>query len=46
MIPKADLNPDRLSGLDGLMADAIGFKYLAAPLAPEQRKELFAIPFK
>ena len=46
MIPKNDLNPDRLSGLDGLMADAVSFKYLAAPLTPEQLKELFAMPLK
>src|SRR6266850_2432082 len=46
MIPKNDLNPDRLSGLDGLMPDAIGFKYLAAPLTPEQLKELFVFPLK
>jgi NitT/TauT family transport system substrate-binding protein len=46
MIPKRDLDPDRLSGLDGLMADAINFKYLGAPPTPEQLKELFAIPLK
>jgi len=46
MIPKDDLNPDRLSGLDGLMADAVSFKYLAAPLSGEQLKELFAMPLK
>ncbi len=46
MIPKNDLNPDRLSGLDGLMADAVSFKYLAAPLSGEQLKELFAMPLK
>src|SRR5206468_6483302 len=33
MIPKNDLNPDRFAGLDGLMADAVSFKYLAAPLS-------------
>lgn len=44
--PKEDLNPDRLSGLDSLMADAVTFKYMAAPLSKEQLAELFQIPFK
>ncbi len=44
--PKEDLNPDRLSGLDGLIADAVTFKYMAAPLSKEQLAELFQIPFK
>jgi NitT/TauT family transport system substrate-binding protein len=46
LTPKEDLNPDRLSGLDGLMSDAVTFKYMAAPLTPAQTKELFQIPFK
>ena len=46
IIPKRDLDPDRLSGLDGLMADAVGFKYLVAPLTSEQAHELFGIPFQ
>lgn len=46
LAPKEDLNPDRLSGLEGLMADAVAFKYLAAPLSNEQLAELFQIPFK
>ena len=44
--PKEDLNPDRLSGLDGLMADAVTFKYMTGPLSKEQLAELFQIPFK
>jgi NitT/TauT family transport system substrate-binding protein len=44
--PKEDLNPDRLSGLDGLMADAVTFKYMTGPLSKEQVTELFQIPFK
>lgn len=43
---KEDLNPDRLSGLDGVMADAVTFKYIPAPLSKEQQAELFQIPFK
>lgn len=34
--PKDAQLPDRLSGLDGVMADAVTFKYLPAPLTPEQ----------
>jgi NitT/TauT family transport system substrate-binding protein len=44
--PKEDLNPDRLSGLDGLMADAMTFKYMTGPLSKEQLVESFQIPFK
>jgi NitT/TauT family transport system substrate-binding protein len=46
LIPKRDLDPDRLSGLDALMADAVSFKYLTAPLPKEQLSELFLMPFK
>jgi NitT/TauT family transport system substrate-binding protein len=46
LMPKEDLNPDRLSGLDGLMADAVSFKYISAALSKEQVGELFLIPYK
>jgi NitT/TauT family transport system substrate-binding protein len=46
LMPKEDLNPDRLSGLDGLMADAVSFKYIPAALSKEQVGELFLIPLK
>jgi NitT/TauT family transport system substrate-binding protein len=46
MLPKEDLNPDQLSGLDGLMSDAVTFKYMAAPLSKDQLSELFQMPFK
>lgn len=46
LMPKEDLNPDRLDGLDGLMADAVSFKYIPAALSKEQIGELFLIPFK
>jgi NitT/TauT family transport system substrate-binding protein len=46
LMPKEDLNPDRLSGLDGLMADAVSFKYIPAALSKEQVGELFLIPYK
>lgn len=44
--PREDLSPDRFSGLDSLMTDAIQFKFLSAPLTKEQLTELIQIPFK
>ncbi len=46
LMPKDDLDPDRLSGLEGLMADAVSFKYVPAVLTKEQIGELFVIPLK
>ena len=46
LMPKDDLDPDRLAGLEGLMADAVSFKYLAALLSKEQMDELFVLPLK
>ena len=46
LMPKDDLDPDRLSGLEGLMADAVSFKYVPAMLTKEQIGELFVIPLK
>jgi NitT/TauT family transport system substrate-binding protein len=46
LIPRNDLDPDRLVGIDAVMADAITFKYLAAPLTKEQLNEVLIIPFK
>jgi NitT/TauT family transport system substrate-binding protein len=34
-LPKAALNPDRVSGIDALTQDAIAFKVLQAPLTQE-----------
>ena len=39
--PKENLRIDRLAGLDQAMADAIGAKFLAAPLTKAQQDELF-----
>ncbi len=41
--PKENLNPDRVSGLDAVMADAVAFKYLPAPLSKEQLGQLVQI---
>jgi ABC-type nitrate/sulfonate/bicarbonate transport system substrate-binding protein len=42
--PKNLLVPDRVSGVDAQMADAVTFKYLAEPLTREQIAELIRIP--
>ena len=39
--PKENLRIDRLAGLDDAMADAIGAKFLPAPLTKAQQDELF-----
>jgi ABC-type nitrate/sulfonate/bicarbonate transport system substrate-binding protein len=43
-LPKAAVDPDRMSGLDDIMADAVTFKYIPAPLAAAQLDELIQIP--
>ena len=42
--PKALVWPDRVSGLDTLMQDALAFKYLREPLTREQLAEMVQIP--
>ncbi|MFL5069242.1 MAG: ABC transporter substrate-binding protein [Xanthobacteraceae bacterium] len=41
--PREGLDPDRISGLDAVMADGVSFKYLSAPLSKEQLAQLFQI---
>ena len=43
-MPKASLSPDRIVGLDSIVAEAVKNKFLAAPLTPEQIKEMVQIP--
>jgi NitT/TauT family transport system substrate-binding protein len=43
-LPKAALQPDRISGVDSVMADAVAYKFLAAPLSKEQLAEVIQIP--
>lgn len=43
-LPREAVDPDRLSGLDDIMADAVTFKYIAAPLTQEQLTELVHMP--
>ena len=42
--PKAMLWPDKVSGLDTLMPDAIAFKFLREPLTDAPLAELIRIP--
>jgi NitT/TauT family transport system substrate-binding protein len=42
--PKAALDPDTVVGIDAINADAVTFKYMAAPLTREQLAELIRIP--
>jgi NitT/TauT family transport system substrate-binding protein len=44
LIPKANLANGRVEGIDGIMADAVAGKFIPAPLAAEQIKELIQIP--
>jgi ABC-type nitrate/sulfonate/bicarbonate transport system substrate-binding protein len=42
-LPRAAVDPDRISGLEDIMADAVTFKYIPAPLSPEQVAELIRL---
>jgi ABC-type nitrate/sulfonate/bicarbonate transport system substrate-binding protein len=42
--PESLLAPDRVSGLDALMADAVTFKYLPEPLTDHQLSDLIRVP--
>jgi NitT/TauT family transport system substrate-binding protein len=42
-IPKANADPDTISGLDAAMADAVAYKFLAQPLTPDQLKTLIRL---
>ncbi len=41
---KEGLNPDRISGLDEIMTDAIAMKFLSAPLTEAQLADLIQVP--
>ena len=43
-LPLSAVNPDRISGIDEVMADAIAFKFIAAPLTKDQLNELIQVP--
>ncbi len=44
--PKSMLQMDEVKGLDGLMADAVAFKYIPKLLTLEQQQELLQLPGK
>ena len=43
-LPKAAVDPDRISGVDDVIADAVTFKYIPVPLTKQQLGELIQIP--
>jgi NitT/TauT family transport system substrate-binding protein len=43
LIPKEALQTDQVMGIDDIMADAVTQKFLAAPLTPDQLKELIQV---
>jgi NitT/TauT family transport system substrate-binding protein len=43
-LPKPAMQPDHVSGIEGITRDAIAFKVLQAPLTQEQLDELIQIP--
>lgn len=43
-LPTAAVNPDRISGIEEVMADAVSFKFIAAPLTQAQLQDLIRIP--
>ena len=45
-LTKQNLDPRHISGLDAIMADAVKFKYLPAPLSEAQLAEVIQIPLK
>jgi NitT/TauT family transport system substrate-binding protein len=44
LLPKEAMNPDRIVGMDQIVAEAVAQKFLTAPLTAEQVKELVQIP--
>ena len=44
LLPKDTMNPDQVVGMDQIIAEAQAQKFIAAPLTPEQVKELIQIP--
>ena len=44
--PKQNILPDRIEGIDASMADAVSFKYIAAPLSKEQLAKLILVPLR
>jgi NitT/TauT family transport system substrate-binding protein len=45
-LTKQNLDPRHVSGLDAIMADAVKFKYLPAPLSEAQLAEVIQVPLR
>ncbi|MFZ0421892.1 MAG: ABC transporter substrate-binding protein [Xanthobacteraceae bacterium] len=43
-LPRTAVDPGRIAGVDDVMADAVAFKYIPAPLTKQQLDELIQIP--
>jgi NitT/TauT family transport system substrate-binding protein len=43
-LPLSAVSPDRISGIEEVMVDAVAFKFIAAPLTQAQLDELIRIP--
>ncbi len=43
-LPREAVDPDRISGVDDVMADAVTFKYIPSPLTKAQLDQLIQIP--
>jgi NitT/TauT family transport system substrate-binding protein len=41
--PEAAIDPDRITGLDAIMEDGVRFKFMTAPLSPEQIKQVVVL---
>ncbi|HWF95698.1 MAG TPA: ABC transporter substrate-binding protein [Xanthobacteraceae bacterium] len=44
LIPKEAMSPDRVAGMDQIVAEAVNLKFIAAPPSGEQMKEFVQIP--
>jgi NitT/TauT family transport system substrate-binding protein len=44
LFPRSALAPDRIVGLDAIMAEAVATKFMSAPLRQEQIAELVRTP--
>jgi len=43
-LPEEAVDPDRIAGVDDVMADAVAYKYIPAPLSKQQLDQLIQIP--
>jgi len=43
-LPRTAVDPDRISGIEEVMADAVNFKFITAPLTKDELAELIQIP--